>query len=72
MIEQHAQRRVPFSGFLPHADVVHEFLDGGGCGLDFLLGFVGAGDGGEGGGFAQFVGCPGELACLFLGVGVSG
>ena len=55
-----------FPRFLPHAEIVHEFLDVGGRALDFLLRVVGAGHGGEGWRGALFVSGPDELACVIL------
>lgn len=63
VIKEDGQGRVAFSRLLPHAEVVHGFLDGRRGGGDFLLGFGGAGAGCEGGGVAEGVGGPDELAC---------
>ena len=62
-IEEDGEGRVALSWLLPHAEVVHGFLDGRRGGGDFLLGLGGAGAGCEGGGVAEGVGGPDELAC---------
>ena len=37
LIEQRGERSVALFRLVPHAEVVHEFLGGSGCELDFLL-----------------------------------
>ena len=63
-VEQHGERGVALSRLLPDAEVVLGLFDGGGGGVDLPLDVGGAGDCAEGEGFAEFVGGPGELACV--------
>ena len=72
-VEEHGQRGVAaLARLLPDAEVGLGFLDRGAGGGDLLLGVGGAGDCGEGEGFAEFVGGPGELAYMCWAVLIAG
>ena len=62
-VEEHGERGVlALARLLPHTEAVLEFLDRGAGGADLLDGVRGTGDGCEGGGLAELVGRPDELA----------